>query len=91
MKRVFTSQNLRSGAGGIDGKTLSPAQLAIAGASAGLANSVVSGPVEHIRIRTYHLHGSHESFLTNIYRATNAISQEPHIQGTVRRHEEDCG
>lgn len=52
MKRVFTQQNLHAKKGGIDGKTLDPVQLAIAGASAGIANSVVSGPVEHIRIRT---------------------------------------
>ncbi|KAG8767884.1 Mitochondrial carrier protein ymc2 [Serendipita sp. 411] len=51
MKRVFQTINLRDGSGGVDGKTLSPSQLAIAGASAGLANSIVSGPVEHIRIR----------------------------------------
>jgi solute carrier family 25 carnitine/acylcarnitine transporter 20/29 len=51
MKRLFTAQNLRAGRGGPDGKTLEPLQLAIAGASAGIANSVVSGPVEHIRIR----------------------------------------
>lgn len=51
MKRVFTQQNLKSGQGGIDGKALNSTQLIIAGASAGIANSVVSGPVEHIRIR----------------------------------------
>lgn len=53
MKRAFVSQNLKKGTGGIDGKTLGPTQLLIAGAGAGLANSVVSGPVEHIRIREY--------------------------------------
>ena len=51
MKRVFTAQNFRARKGGPDGKTLDPIQLIIAGASAGVANSVVSGPVEHIRIR----------------------------------------
>ena len=50
MKRVFTSQNLSARKGGLDGKTLDPVQLLVAGASAGIANSVVSGPVEHIRI-----------------------------------------
>jgi solute carrier family 25 (mitochondrial carnitine/acylcarnitine transporter), member 20/29 len=53
MKRVFTAQNLHARKGGPDGKTLNPIQLIIAGASAGIANSVVSGPVEHIRIREY--------------------------------------
>ncbi|KIM31398.1 hypothetical protein M408DRAFT_258752 [Serendipita vermifera MAFF 305830] len=51
MKRVFTTQNLKARKGGLDGKTLDPFQLLVAGASAGIANSVVSGPVEHIRIR----------------------------------------
>lgn len=51
MKRVFTSQNLNARKGGPDGKTLDSFQLLVAGASAGIANSVVSGPVEHIRIR----------------------------------------
>jgi solute carrier family 25 carnitine/acylcarnitine transporter 20/29 len=53
MKRIFTAQNLRANKGGQDGKTLAPIQLLIAGGSAGIANSIVSGPVEHIRIREY--------------------------------------
>lgn len=44
--------NLQKGRGGSDGKTLTGLQLSTAGAIAGLANGVVSGPVEHIRIRT---------------------------------------
>lgn len=51
-KRYFARQNLASGRGGPDGLTLSGSQLMAAGVFAGLANSVVSGPVEHIRIRT---------------------------------------
>ncbi|THH29269.1 hypothetical protein EUX98_g4925 [Antrodiella citrinella] len=50
-KRYFARQNLVSGRGGPDGLTLSAGQLMAAGVFAGLANSVVSGPVEHIRIR----------------------------------------
>lgn len=50
-KRIFTARNLASGEGGEEGKMLSGGQLVIAGVAAGLANGVVSGPVEHIRIR----------------------------------------
>ncbi|KAG8704934.1 Mitochondrial carrier protein ymc2 [Ceratobasidium sp. 423] len=50
-KRAFVDMNKRNGTGGPDGTLLSSAQLLTAGAVAGLANSVVSGPVEHIRIR----------------------------------------
>ncbi|KAG1785371.1 mitochondrial carrier domain-containing protein [Suillus plorans] len=50
-KRIFTVQNLARGEGGEEGKMLSGRQLVIAGVAAGLANGVVSGPVEHIRIR----------------------------------------
>ncbi|KZV94646.1 mitochondrial carrier with solute carrier repeats [Exidia glandulosa HHB12029] len=49
-KRFFGQRNLASGSGGRGG-ALTPSQLLIAGAAAGIANSVVSGPVEHIRIR----------------------------------------
>ncbi|KAH9929566.1 mitochondrial carrier [Epithele typhae] len=50
-KRYFAQQNLRNGRGGPDGMTLSSGQLFLAGSVAGVANGVVSGPVEHIRIR----------------------------------------
>jgi len=50
-KRYFIARNLASGTGGPDGRTLNSGQLVTAGVAAGLANSVVSGPVEHIRIR----------------------------------------
>ena len=49
-KRLFAQQNVRSGRGGPDGMMLSSGQLFLAGSFAGLANGVVSGPVEHIRI-----------------------------------------
>lgn len=51
VKRVFAEGNAAAGIGGLDGKTLSSGQLFTAGVFAGLANGVVSGPVEHIRIR----------------------------------------
>jgi len=50
-KRLFAQQNLLHGQGGERGLTLSGDQLYISGVFAGVANSVVSGPVEHIRIR----------------------------------------
>jgi solute carrier family 25 carnitine/acylcarnitine transporter 20/29 len=49
-KRLFAQQNLLQGKGGERGLTLSGGQLYVAGIFAGVANSVVSGPVEHIRI-----------------------------------------
>lgn len=54
-KRTFAQMNIRAGRGGVDGKELSGAQLVTAGSIAGIANSVVSGPVEHIRIRASYL------------------------------------
>ncbi|KAH9904448.1 mitochondrial carrier [Xylariomycetidae sp. FL2044] len=48
-RRFFESRNLRSGKGGKP--DLSYAQYYGAGAFAGLANSVISGPIEHVRIR----------------------------------------
>ncbi|KAJ1673378.1 Mitochondrial carrier protein ymc2 [Spiromyces aspiralis] len=48
MKRTFARLN---GSRPGDTTSLSPGQLYISGATAGLANSIVSGPVEHIRTR----------------------------------------
>jgi hypothetical protein len=81
MKRVFTAQNLRARKGGPDGKTLDPIQLVIAGASAGIANSIVSGPVEHIRIREC-LSMKVTSFAQSngfTKRATDSVIQEPSL------------
>ncbi|KAJ3491268.1 hypothetical protein NLI96_g855 [Meripilus lineatus] len=50
-KRYFGQQNRENGVGGPNGLTLSGPQLFVSGVFAGLANGVVSGPVEHIRIR----------------------------------------
>jgi solute carrier family 25 carnitine/acylcarnitine transporter 20/29 len=52
-KRYFIGRNKETGAGGADGTWLTGGQFALAGVAAGLANSVVSGPVEHIRIREF--------------------------------------
>lgn len=51
MKRFYAEQNLSKGIGGAGGANLTGSQLVISGVIAGLANGVVSGPVEHIRIR----------------------------------------
>jgi len=48
---MFAERNRRAGIGGLDGTSFLPSQLVFAGSVAGIANSVVSGPVEHIRIR----------------------------------------
>ncbi|OSX65802.1 hypothetical protein POSPLADRAFT_1177291 [Postia placenta MAD-698-R-SB12] len=50
-KRFFARRNIESGVGGPDGLGLNSGQLFTAGVFAGVANGVVSGPVEHIRIR----------------------------------------
>jgi solute carrier family 25 carnitine/acylcarnitine transporter 20/29 len=52
-KRYFARQNIHRGTGGDDGLLLSGGQLAVGGVLAGLGNGVVSGPVEHIRIREF--------------------------------------
>lgn len=52
MKRLFAEHNAIRGTGGEGGHNLNGTQLVTAGVLAGLANGVVSGPVEHIRIRT---------------------------------------
>lgn len=51
VKRNFAASNVALGLGGEGGRTLSGGQLFVGGVLAGLANGVVSGPVEHIRIR----------------------------------------
>ncbi|KAI9229039.1 MAG: mitochondrial carrier domain-containing protein [Piptocephalis tieghemiana] len=48
MKRTLAQRNLNHG---LPAAPLPASQLFLAGATAGLANSVVSGPVEHIRTR----------------------------------------
>ncbi|KAF8915475.1 mitochondrial carrier [Mucidula mucida] len=51
MKRFYAQQNILNGLGGPSGLDLTGSQLVVSGVAAGLANGVVSGPVEHIRIR----------------------------------------
>lgn len=53
MKRFYAQQNILNGLGGPSGLDLTGSQLVVSGVAAGLANGVVSGPVEHIRIREY--------------------------------------
>lgn len=50
-KRFFAKRNLEEGKGGPTGLYLTGPQLVASGIFAGVANGVVSGPVEHIRIR----------------------------------------
>ncbi|KAI4523288.1 mitochondrial carrier [Schizophyllum commune Loenen D] len=50
-KRIFQAQNLARGVGGPDGTAFGSGQLFTAGVVAGIANGIVSCPVEHIRIR----------------------------------------
>ncbi|KAK4054313.1 Mitochondrial carrier protein ymc2 [Microbotryomycetes sp. JL221] len=50
-KRHFERSNLTKSTTGLTPDQLSPTQLYASGAIAGLGNSVVSGPVEHVRIR----------------------------------------
>ncbi|KAH6914420.1 mitochondrial carrier with solute carrier repeats [Coprinopsis sp. MPI-PUGE-AT-0042] len=50
-KRLFAVQNQIQGRGGEGGRALTGQQLFVSGVFAGLSNGVVSGPVEHIRIR----------------------------------------
>lgn len=50
-KRYFAQKNVERNYGGPGGINLSASQLFVSGVFAGLANGVVSGPVEHIRIR----------------------------------------
>jgi solute carrier family 25 carnitine/acylcarnitine transporter 20/29 len=52
-KNYFTATNARNGKS--NPQNLTPAQLYLSGAGGGILNSVVSGPVEHIRIRTHNL------------------------------------
>lgn len=47
-KRIFSSRNIASG---VSDGSLTGSQYWASGVIAGVANSVVSGPVEHIRIR----------------------------------------
>ncbi|KAH8796886.1 mitochondrial carrier [Flagelloscypha sp. PMI_526] len=52
-KGYFASRNRLAGVGGNDGNVLSAGQLLLSGGIAGVANGVVSCPVEHIRIRAF--------------------------------------
>jgi solute carrier family 25 carnitine/acylcarnitine transporter 20/29 len=73
-KRIFASQNLAVGRGGEGGKSLTSQQLFISGVFAGVSNGVVSGPVEHIRIREsydYSVPGNHPNFSPGLQTQSN--------------------
>lgn len=81
-KRYFAQRNLERGYGGPGGINLGAGQLFVSGVFAGLANGVVSGPVEHIRIRkSIHLFPTHMQ--TDVYlglqtqSATNPVYAGP--------------
>lgn len=69
-KRYFEAANQRSHQGALPTtRDLSYGQYYAAGAFAGLANSVVSGPVEHVRIRReYYPEFSNPSFISSTSR-----------------------
>ncbi|KAJ3013686.1 Mitochondrial carrier protein ymc2 [Thoreauomyces humboldtii] len=50
-KRQFTLHNTRNATVGVDPTQLSAPQLFLAGAASGIANSILSGPIEHVRTR----------------------------------------
>ncbi|KAI1807472.1 mitochondrial carrier [Daldinia bambusicola] len=50
-RRYFESQNAKNGTSSSSSKDLTFGQYFAAGAFAGVANSVISGPIEHVRIR----------------------------------------
>lgn len=53
MKRYFTTKNIQADPSSSSKKPpmLSLSQLFVAGAASGMANSILSGPIEHVRIR----------------------------------------
>ncbi|KAG2337731.1 hypothetical protein BDR05DRAFT_1004762 [Suillus weaverae] len=71
-KWIFTAQNLARGEGGVKGKMLGGGQLVIAGVAVGLANGIVSGPVEHIRNQPFLPHPSDSEYYICITSARHA-------------------
>ncbi|KZS98542.1 mitochondrial carrier [Sistotremastrum niveocremeum HHB9708] len=82
-KRYFGRQNLDRNVGGADGKILSSSQLLVSGAIAGLANGIVSGPVEHIRIRLQ-TQSSTKPLYAGPWSAVKKISSEHGIAGLYK-------
>jgi solute carrier family 25 carnitine/acylcarnitine transporter 20/29 len=80
-KRYFANQNLLNGKGGEGGRTLSSAQLFSAGVFAGLANGVVSGPVEHIRIREFFTAQRRQPFLNHMSGLQTQSNTKPTYAG----------
>lgn len=90
-KRFFASQNAARGQA--EPGKLQRSQLFSAGVFAGLANSVVSGPVEHIRIRMLHLCRAQSKPLTTFVewfdRSADTVQHEPGLLRTLGRRQED--
>lgn len=82
-KRYFARQNVQNGRGGEGGHLLGGGQLAVAGVLAGLANGFVSGPVEHIRIRTRNCILLYLVLLTISHRPPDPIPYQSRIQRPV--------
>lgn len=83
MKRFYTEQNIQKGVSNLTGS-----QLVVSGVLAGLANGVVSGPVEHIRIREFCLRLSFliTLLIPNANRASDSTREESHIFWPMGRH-----
>lgn len=90
MKRFFAERNVAHGVGGTGGHNLNGNQLVIAGVLAGLGNGFVSGPVEHIRIRTFlSLSLSTLCSLLSCKRSTNPAIGQSTLRGPFRCHKKD--
>lgn len=88
-KRIFANQNLAAGRGGEGGKSLTASQLFTSGVFAGLANGVVSGPVEHIRIRKSSIQYRRAMSPNHEYplnRPTDTVEYESPLQRTLGCH-----
>jgi hypothetical protein len=88
-KRFFVERNRERGVGGPDGSVLTGSQLAAAGLAAGWANSVVSGPVEHIRIRESACLSATPCSMRSADRTANPVGEEPGVPRPAGRVQED--
>lgn len=88
-KRLFAVQNQIQGRGGEGGRSLTGQQLFVSGVFAGLSNGVVSGPVEHIRIRRSFYFLKVKTRLTVPSRSPDPIKYKPNIQGSMGRNQEN--
>lgn len=77
-KRAFKTRNE---AGGRGGTGLSLSQLYLSGAAAGLGNSLISGPVEHIRIRLQTASASSDAFKGPLDALSSIIRSDGILRG----------